>query len=62
MSKKKQQIWDGNVRDAALTILLAVDKNQAYSNLLLHQTIEKYKMDVKDRGLLTEINVWYITA
>lgn len=55
MSKKKQQIWDGNVRDAALTILLAVDKNQAYSNLLLHQTIEKYKLDVKDRSLLTEI-------
>lgn len=55
MSKKKQQIWDGNVRDAALSILLAVDKNQAYSNLLLHQTIEKYKIDVKDRGLLTEI-------
>ena len=55
MSKKKQQIWDGNVRDAALTILLAVDKNQAYSNLLLHQTIEKYKLDVKDRGLLSEI-------
>lgn len=55
MSKKKQQIWDGNVRDAALSILLAVDKNQAYSNLLLHQTIEKYKIDAKDRGLLTEI-------
>ncbi|MFF5993263.1 16S rRNA (cytosine(967)-C(5))-methyltransferase RsmB [Lysinibacillus sp. KU-BSD001] len=55
MSKKKQQIWDGNVRDAALTILLAVDKNQAYSNLLLHQTIEKYKIDAKDRSLLTEI-------
>ena len=55
MSKKKVQIWDGNVRDAALTILLAVDKNQAYSNLLLHQTIEKYKIDAKDRGLLTEL-------
>lgn len=55
MSKKKQQIWDGNVRDAALSILLTVDKNQAYSNLLLHQTIEKYKIDAKDRGLLTEI-------
>lgn len=55
MSKKKQQIWDGNVRDAALSILLAVDKNQAYSNLLLHQTIEKYKIDAKDRGLLTEM-------
>lgn len=55
MSKKKVQIWDGNVRDAALTILLAVDKNQAYSNLLLHQTIEKYNIDAKDRGLLTEL-------
>ncbi|MEO4053574.1 16S rRNA (cytosine(967)-C(5))-methyltransferase RsmB [Solibacillus sp. CAU 1738] len=55
MSKKKQQIWDGNVRDAALTILLTVDKSQAYSNLLLHQTIEKYKIEAKDRALLTEI-------
>jgi 16S rRNA (cytosine967-C5)-methyltransferase len=55
MSKKKVQIWDGNVRDAALTILLTVDKSQAYSNLLLHQTIEKYKIDAKDRGLLTEL-------
>ncbi|MDM5332674.1 16S rRNA (cytosine(967)-C(5))-methyltransferase RsmB [Ureibacillus composti] len=55
MTKKKVQIWNGNVRDAALSILLAVDKNQAYSNLLLHQTIEKYKIDPKDRALLTEI-------
>ncbi len=55
MSKKKQEIWDGNVRDAALTILLTVDKSQAYSNLLLHQTIEKHKIDAKDRGLLTEL-------
>lgn len=53
--KKKEQIWDGNVRDAALTILLAVDKNQAYSNLLLNQTINKYKIDAKNRALLTEI-------
>lgn len=55
MTKKKQQIWDGNVRDAALTILLAVDKQQAYSNLLLNQTITKYKIDAKDRALLTEL-------
>ena len=53
MSKKKVQIWDGNVRDAALTILLAVDKNQAYSNLLLHQTIEKYKIDAKANVVLS---------
>ena len=57
MSKKKKEIiWDGNVRDAALTILLTVDKHQAYSNLLLNQTIQKYKItDAKDRGLLTEL-------
>ncbi|MEE1132180.1 MAG: 16S rRNA (cytosine(967)-C(5))-methyltransferase RsmB [Caryophanon sp.] len=57
MSKKKKDvIWDGNVRDAALTILLTVDKSQAYSNLLLNDTIEKYRItDAKDRGLLTEL-------
>ncbi|OCS91455.1 16S rRNA (cytosine(967)-C(5))-methyltransferase RsmB [Caryophanon latum] len=57
MSKKKKEvIWDGNVRDAALTILLTVDKSQAYSNLLLNDTIEKYRItDAKDRGLLTEL-------
>lgn len=55
MSKKSVVIWTGNVRDAALSILLAIDKNQAYSNLLLHQTIERYKLEAKDRGLLTEL-------
>ena len=55
MTKKKVQIWDGNVRDGALSILLAVDKNQAYSNLLLNQTINKYKIEAKDRALLTEL-------
>lgn len=53
--KQKEKYLHGNVRDAALTILLAVDKNQAYSNLLLHQTIEKYNIEPKDRALLTEI-------
>ena len=56
MSKKKHvMIWDGNVRDAALSILLAVDKNQAYSNLLLNDTIKRHKIEPKDRALLTEI-------
>lgn len=55
MSKKRTVIWTGNVRDAALSILLAVDQQQAYSNLLLHQTIERHKIEAKDRGLLTEI-------
>lgn len=57
MSKmKKEIVWDGNVRDAALSILLTIDKHQAYSNLLLNETIQKYKIsDAKDRGLLTEL-------
>lgn len=55
MTKKKVRIWNGNVRDAALSILLAVDKNQAYSNLLLTQTINKYNIEAKDRALLTEL-------
>lgn len=55
MSSKSYRMWNGNVRDAALSILMAIEKNQAYSNLLLHQTIEKYDIEPKDRGLLTEI-------
>ncbi len=55
MSKKRVVIWDGNVRDAALSILLAVDKNQAYSNLLLNETIKRHKIEAKDRALLTEL-------
>lgn len=46
---------NGNVREAALSILMAVEKNQAYSNLLLHNTIEKHGINPKDRSLLTEI-------
>lgn len=53
MNKKK--IWNGNVRDAALSILLEIHENQAYSNLLLNRTIKKYNIDSKDRGLLTEL-------
>lgn len=55
MTKKAEKISIGNTRDAALTILMAVEKQQAYSNLLLHQTIEKYAIDPKDRALLTEL-------
>lgn len=49
------KIWNGNVRDAALSILMEINDNQAYSNLLLHRTIEKYNIEAKDRGLLTEL-------
>ncbi|WP_019416035.1 16S rRNA (cytosine(967)-C(5))-methyltransferase RsmB [Paenisporosarcina sp. TG20] len=55
MNSKSYRMWNGNVRDAALSILMAIEKNQAYSNLLLHQTIEKYDIELKDRALLTEI-------
>jgi 16S rRNA (cytosine967-C5)-methyltransferase len=48
MSKK-------NVREAALEILISIEKNQAYSNLLLNKVIEKYSFSSKDAGLLTEI-------
>lgn len=55
MTNQSKKIWNGNVRDAALSILMEVNKNQAYSNLLLHRTIEKYNIEPKDRGLLTEL-------
>ncbi|WP_102346987.1 16S rRNA (cytosine(967)-C(5))-methyltransferase RsmB [Bacillus sp. Marseille-P3661] len=43
------------VRDVALDILLQIEKNQAYSNLLLNQMIHKNNLNQKDIGLLTEI-------
>jgi 16S rRNA (cytosine967-C5)-methyltransferase len=44
-----------NVREVALYLLESIDKNQAYSNLLLNDAIEKNKIDKKDIGLLTEL-------
>lgn len=44
-----------NVREAALDILETIQKNQAYSNLLLNTTIKKNEIPSKDIGLLTEI-------
>lgn len=55
MTNPKKKIWNGNVRDAALSILMEINDNQAYSNLLLNRTIKKYAIDPKDRGLLTEL-------
>ncbi|MCL7746415.1 16S rRNA (cytosine(967)-C(5))-methyltransferase RsmB [Halalkalibacter alkaliphilus] len=43
------------VREVALEILLQIEKNQAYSNLLLNQTVNRTKLDPRDVGLLTEI-------
>ena len=43
------------VREAALDVIEAVEKNQSYSNLLLHSVIEKNELPSKDIGLLTEL-------
>ncbi len=43
------------VRDVALDVLLQIEKNQAYSNLLLNQTVKRTQLDPRDVGLLTEI-------
>jgi 16S rRNA (cytosine967-C5)-methyltransferase len=44
-----------NVREAALELLETVEKNQAYSNLLLNSAIEKNEISKIDIGLLTEL-------
>ncbi len=44
-----------NVRETALDLLTAIEKNQSYSNLLLNTTIEKNELSTKDIGLLTEL-------
>ncbi len=44
-----------NVRETALELLEAVEKNQSYSNLLLNHAIEKRQLPAKDIGLLTEL-------
>lgn len=43
------------IREVALDMLLQIEKNQAYSNLLLNQTVKRSKLDQRDVGLLTEI-------
>lgn len=44
-----------NVRESAMELLTAIEKNQSYSNLLLNSTIEKNKIAAIDIGLLTEL-------
>jgi len=43
------------VREAAVDLLEAIEKNQSYSNLLLNSTIEKNNISSIDTGLLTEL-------
>ncbi|MEI5906124.1 16S rRNA (cytosine(967)-C(5))-methyltransferase RsmB [Bacillus spongiae] len=44
-----------SVREAALEVLEAVEKNQSYSNLLLNHVIERYRLKGPDIGLVTEL-------
>jgi 16S rRNA (cytosine967-C5)-methyltransferase len=44
-----------NVRETALSLLESIEKNQAYSNLLLNAEIEKNLLPDRDIGLLTEL-------
>ncbi len=44
-----------SVREVALDALLKVEKNQAYSHLLLHSTLKAAGLDKRDSGLLTEL-------
>lgn len=44
-----------NVRETALELLTAIEKNQSYSNLLLNNAINKNELNAKDAALLTEI-------
>ncbi|MHC0037216.1 16S rRNA (cytosine(967)-C(5))-methyltransferase RsmB [Pseudoneobacillus sp. C159] len=44
-----------NVRETALELLETIEKNQSYSNLILHHAIEKNQVPKRDVGLLTEL-------
>ncbi|AFC31957.1 ribosomal RNA small subunit methyltransferase B [Paenibacillus mucilaginosus 3016] len=45
----------GSPREAALDVLVRTEQDRSYSNLLLHQTLQKYKLSRPDAGLATEI-------
>lgn len=44
-----------NVRAIAMDLLVTIEKNQSYSNLLLNNVIEKNQLSAIDVGLLTEL-------
>lgn len=48
-------------REAALDILLQIEKSQSYSNLALHQALQKGVWNAADRRLLTELVYGVIT-
>ncbi|MBP1156092.1 16S rRNA (cytosine(967)-C(5))-methyltransferase RsmB [Paenibacillus sp. PvR098] len=45
----------GSAREAALDVLLRIEQDRSYSNLLLNRTLQQYKLDRLDAGLATEI-------
>ncbi|TDF98365.1 16S rRNA (cytosine(967)-C(5))-methyltransferase RsmB [Paenibacillus piri] len=45
----------GGAREAALDVLVRIEQDRSYSNLLLHQTLQRYNLDKPDAGLATEI-------
>ena len=44
-----------SARDAALDVLVRVEENQSYSNLLLNQVLQKHALERADAGLATEL-------
>lgn len=44
-----------SARELALTVLTRVETEQAYSNLLLNQTLQKFRPDKAEAALLTEL-------
>ncbi|CAG7603857.1 Ribosomal RNA small subunit methyltransferase B [Paenibacillus solanacearum] len=44
-----------SAREAALDVLVRIEQDRAYSNLLLNQTLQKHKLDKQDAGLATEL-------
>ncbi|CAM3754914.1 16S rRNA (cytosine(967)-C(5))-methyltransferase RsmB [Alkalicoccus chagannorensis] len=44
-----------DVREAALDALIKIEKNQAYSNLLLDQVMKNKNIPARDKGLLTQL-------
>lgn len=54
-SKAQPAAKKGTAREAALEVLVRTEQDRSYSNLLLHQTLQKYSLDKPDAGLTTEI-------
>ncbi|HET7629337.1 MAG TPA: 16S rRNA (cytosine(967)-C(5))-methyltransferase RsmB [Bacillales bacterium] len=44
-----------NVRETALDLLMKIEKNQAYSHLLIHSAARERRLNAKDLSLLTRI-------